>query len=155
LVTQSQYYQANRACGTLLYIHHAILSPFVPIFRDDDGTLQEHPHYATFITMPAANVGAMTPGSADIERVAEVMEHRMNCAFALTASTGTRHFVLGAWGGGVFRNDPDLIARLFAKCLSGDNSWRLFFDRIVFAIFDSTPDSRNRRPFEHHLSLID
>src|SRR5579872_728688 len=96
LTPQSEYYQTNRKCGTLLYTDHAIISPFVPIFRDEEGVLLEQPHHATFITMPAANVGAMTPGERDIEKVAEVMEHRMNCVFALAASTGTRHFVLGA-----------------------------------------------------------
>jgi hypothetical protein len=90
----------------------------------------------------------------DIERVAAVMEHRMNCVFTLTASTGTRHLILGTWGCGVFRNDPDLIARCFVKSLTGVNSWRPFFDRIVFAAFDTTPDCRNRQPFEHRLEAL-
>jgi uncharacterized protein (TIGR02452 family) len=88
--------------------------------------------------MPAANVGAMTPGSPDIERVATVMKHRMNCVFALTASIEARYSVLGAWGCGVFRNDPDLIARLFAKCLSGPDSWAVLRPHCLRGIrFDS------------------
>jgi uncharacterized protein (TIGR02452 family) len=155
LVDQTDYYQINRNCETLLYTDHAIVSPFVPIFRNDDGDLLEHPHHATIITMPAVNVGAMTPACSDISRVAEVMEHRMNCVFAVAVSTGMRNLVLGAWGCGVFRNDPDLIARLFARRLTSPDSWRHFFDRIIFAVLDTTPDTRNRLPFERHLAGLD
>ena len=152
LEPQSAYYQANRKCGSLMYTDHAILSGCVPVFRDDDGTLLEQAYPVTFITMPAVNAGAMNASSAE---VAAVMEHRMNCIFALAASTGSRHLVLGAWGCGVFRNDPDQIAQLFARCLSGPASWRSHFDRIVFAVFDPTPDARNREPFERWLAKLD
>ncbi len=35
LISQSRYYETNRACGTSLYTHHMIYSPNVPAFRDD------------------------------------------------------------------------------------------------------------------------
>jgi uncharacterized protein (TIGR02452 family) len=34
LLSQAEYYQANRACRSLLYTDHAIVSPGVPIIRD-------------------------------------------------------------------------------------------------------------------------
>lgn len=145
------YYDANRASGTLLYTDHAIFSPHVPIFRDDEGDLLDEPYHASFITMPAANAGAMKPGSAEIGRVSQVMEHRIRCVFALAASNACRDLILGAWGCGVFRNDPAMIARLFAAALSGESSWRPYFERIVFAVFDPMPDEPNRSAFERHL----
>ncbi len=100
--------------------------------------------------MPAANAGAMRPGSAELGRVEQVMEHRIRCVFALAASNACRGLILGAWGCGVFRNDPDMIARLFAAALSGKSSWRSCFERIVFAVFDPMPDAPNRSAFEKH-----
>jgi uncharacterized protein (TIGR02452 family) len=124
--------------------------------------LLDRPHLATFITMPAPNIGAMPAGSPDIERVVDVLENRITCVVSAAVTNDLRCMVLGAWGCGVFRNDPDLVARLFSKTLSksseqslgGEATWRSFFDRIVFAVFDTTADARTRRAFETHLASL-
>ena len=46
LLRHEDYYRANRQCGTLLYTDHAIHTPSVPVFRDDNDQLLENP-YAT------------------------------------------------------------------------------------------------------------
>jgi uncharacterized protein (TIGR02452 family) len=143
------YYDENRRCGSVIYTDHAVYSPWVPIFRDDSGLLLEQPYLASFITMPAVNAGAIRHGSPELQRVAEVMERRIRCVLALAAITGPRELVLGAWGCGVFRNDPEEIASLFAKVL-GENHWHTHFDRIVFAVFDPSPEGVNRQPFYRH-----
>ena len=154
LLPQKAYYSANRAHGSLLYTDHAILSPAVPVCRNDSGDLLEQPYPATFITMPAVNIGAMAADSVDRHRVEAVMRRRIDCVFALAASTGSRHMALGAWGCGVFRNEPGMIASLFAERLAGPSSWRSFFDRIVFAVFDAKDPAVNRLPFETHLAAL-
>lgn len=148
------YYQANRKCDSKLYTDHAIFSPRVPVFRHGDGELLERPYMASFITMPAVNAGAIERGSPDMARVAAVMEHRINCVLALAAAMEQRALVLGAWGCGVFQNDPDVIASLFARALSEPSSWRAGFSRIVFAVFDASADGINRLPFEQHLGRL-
>jgi uncharacterized protein (TIGR02452 family) len=144
-----EYYDENRRCRSVIYTDHAIYSPRVPIFRDDSGLLLEQPYLASFITMPAVNTGAIRHGSPELQRVAEVMERRIRCVLALAATTGSRELVLGAWGCGVFRNDPAMIASLFATVL-GENHWHSHFDRIVFAVFDPSPEGVNRQPFDRH-----
>ena len=47
------YYDANRACGSLLYTDHMIYSPAVPFFRDDQHRLLEEPFCVSVITAPA------------------------------------------------------------------------------------------------------
>jgi uncharacterized protein (TIGR02452 family) len=145
-----EYYDANRKCGSMSYTDHAILSPGVPVFRDDDGALLNAPYLTTFITMPAVNVGAMGQRDADHDRVESVMRHRIECVLALAAATGHGSLVLGAWGCGVFRNDPEMIASLFANSLSKGGSWRNRFERIIFAIFGTGSAISNRAPFERH-----
>ncbi len=52
---------------------------------------------------------------------------------AVASAHGHRTLVLGAWGCGVFRNDPAVVAAVFADAL-GRAEGR--FDHVVFAVLD-------------------
>lgn len=141
------YYDQNRACGSSLYTDHAVLSPDVPVFRADDGAPLDRPYAASFLTMPAVNVGALgRPG--EHARVGPVMAGRVEKVLALAAAEGFETLVLGAWGCGAFRNDPRLIARLFHDALYGGNCWAWKFARITFAVFTVATERENLRAFE-------
>src|SRR5690348_13855049 len=93
-----------------------IYSPRVPVFRDDDDRLIEEPWSVAMITAPAVNAGvvrANEPGS--VPRIAETMNRRIASVLGLAAHHGHDALVLGAWGCGVFANDPWEIAELFIK----------------------------------------
>jgi uncharacterized protein (TIGR02452 family) len=49
---QRAYYDANRACDSMLYTDHLIYSPDVPFFRDDRNGLLEAPFLVSIITAP-------------------------------------------------------------------------------------------------------
>ena len=51
------------------------------------------------------------------------------------AHHGQRVLVLGAWGCGVFRNEPGAVAAAFQKWLHAP-AYRGAFDLVVFAIRD-------------------
>jgi uncharacterized protein (TIGR02452 family) len=111
-----------------------IYSPRVPVFRDEDGTLLEEPYPVSFLTAAAPNLGAILtsqPGAAG--SVPGVLTARARRVLAVAAAHGHRALVLGAWGCGVFRNDPALVARVFAGHLDQMAGW---FDRVVFAVLD-------------------
>ena len=55
--------------------------------------------------------------------------------------------VLGAWGAGVFRNDPNAVAAAFASWLAHPR-FAGAFDRITFGIFDRSKDRATLRAFE-------
>ncbi|WP_404656163.1 TIGR02452 family protein [Kitasatospora sp. GAS204A] len=63
---------------------------------------------------------------------------------AVAALYGVRELVLGAWGCGVFRNDPDVVAEAFEQALSCHGA---AFGKVVFAIWDRSPESVNRAAF--------
>ena len=44
--------------------------------------------------------------------------------------------VLGAWGCGVFRNDPTMVARLFKEALTGGGPFATAFEHVSFAVLD-------------------
>lgn len=149
-----EYYTANRRCGSLLYTDHAIFSGDVPVFKNDAGELLDRPYLVSFITMPAANPGAMRPGSPELERIPDVMRSRIRNVLALAVVSGQRHLVLGAWGCGAFRNDADQMAGLFAEVLAPSAGFRNAFESILFAVFTASRDRANYQAFESHLKNL-
>ena len=148
LLAAPAYYAANRAAD-LLYTDHAILSPRVPVFRDDDGNLLDAPYPATFITMPAANIGAMPADSPLRASVPATMVRRARCVLALAATAGCRSLILGAWGCGVFRNDPAVVADAVRPLADGRTP--LGGDALIgscsrFSTAPATGRSRRRSP---------
>ncbi len=55
----------------------------------------------------------------------------------VAAAHGHRTLVLGAWGCGVFGNDPVTVANSFAEALREVDQ----FDRVAFAIRDGLPNT--------------
>jgi uncharacterized protein (TIGR02452 family) len=129
-----EMYQHNRWLSTCLYSDYMIYSPRVPVIRDDAGTLLEVPYRASFITSPAVNVGALRRD--EISAVEGVMRQRTARVLWVARQHGHSTLVLGAWGCGVFRNDPAMIARLFAEQLGPGGRFHGVFGQVVFAVLD-------------------
>lgn len=90
--------------------------------------------------MPAPNLGAMPNGSPEIQQVAAVFRRRCEHVLALAVARGYRHVVLGAWGCGVFRNAPAVVADAFAAALA---VWGRRLHGVTFAILDRDGCIRN------------
>jgi len=149
-----EYYEYHRKVNkTLLYSHHMIYSPDCPVFRLDDGTLLEKPYLVDFLTSPAPNRGAIAqnePNSLDkIDTLfAERIEHILN----LFLENGCDALVLGAWGCGVFRNSPEMVAKLFAEKLLANGKFLNVFKYIVFSIPENPKNNVNSLAFEKAFS---
>ena len=142
------YYESNRLTRSCLYTDHMIYSPDVPVFRDDDDILMERPVRVSFLTAPAANAGAIRSNQPrEVARIEPVMRSRIEKLLALAVVHEHDVLVLGAWGCGVFANDPDRVAEWFADHLKGHGAYRSAFRRVVFAVLDRTPDRATIRPF--------
>lgn len=125
------------------YTNYAIYSPDVPVVKDDDGELLDEPYPCAFVTSPAVNVGALRGESGDVR---DEMEDRVEKVLAVMAARGHDAAVLGAWGCGVFKNDPEVIADLFAGALRGKFAGA--FAKVVFAVLDSSEDEHFIGPFK-------
>ena len=126
----SPYYEVHRAKRDPVYTDHLIVSPDVPVFRGDDGARLETPWPCTFVTSPAVNRGALER-SVDI---AAIMGRRIALVLDAMAEAEHHSIVLGAWGCGVFRNEPSEIAALFAEALR--TTHRGVFARVCFSVLD-------------------
>jgi uncharacterized protein (TIGR02452 family) len=142
----NDYYDANRQSRSALYTDHMIYSPLVPVFRDDDDRLLDEPWRVSMITAPAVNAGVVRSREPEnVARIREVMSYRIERVLALAAHHGQEALVLGAWGCGVFANDPREVAELFAGHLLGPGRYAKAFAEVVFAILDRRGDAL--RPF--------
>ena len=135
LLTQPDYYSANRACGTALYTDHMIYAPRVPVFRDDHDQLTEDLDLISFITAPAPNAGALR--DEERRRLRATFEARTDQLLAWACALGYTRLVLGAWGCGVFRNDPATVAEIFALRLGPGGSFAQAFEVVAFGVLDS------------------
>lgn len=147
LTAHEEYYSRNRACGTMMYTDHAIYSPDVVFFRDGRFGLIKEPALASVLTLPAVNMGQVLRQGEDAGRAEEVMRRRMKLALAIFAKQECRQPVLGAYGCGVFRNDPAKIAAWWRELL--EEYFTEAFDRIVFAVLDRSPSQECIRAFEN------
>jgi hypothetical protein len=103
-----------------------------------------------------------------------VLRLRAAKLLAMAYDNGHRRLVLGAWGCGVFRNDPAEVASAFAAALHGnahDHGHQdghddehggspssgisgLFagrFDHVVFAVWDTSPGAPRHAAFQRIL----
>ncbi|QEC41721.1 TIGR02452 family protein [Pseudobacter ginsenosidimutans] len=129
-----EYYNYHRNKNTtLLYSDHMIYSPKVPLIKDEEGELLEEIICTSVITSAAVNAGAVADNErSSLNMILPAMETRIDKLLALCVHYEHEVLILGAWGCGVFRNEPEEIARLFEEALAG--KYKGQFRRVVFAV---------------------
>ncbi|MFD7912083.1 TIGR02452 family protein [Streptomyces sp. NPDC059752] len=141
LLEAPEYYEVHRAERSTFYTDRVIHSPGVPVFRDDRGDLLETPFRVGFLTSPAPNAGTIR--RQEPERTAEIpaaLARRAELVLEVAALHGYRRLVLGAWGCGVFQNDPAQVAEAFRGLLA--DRFAGVFEQVVFGILDRDPTTR-------------
>ncbi|MEU7909188.1 TIGR02452 family protein [Actinoplanes sp. NPDC049118] len=124
------FYVHHRAQTELTYTDRVIYSPRVPVFRDDEGALLTEAYPVTFLTSAAPNLREIRRSQPHLAaEVPAILRRRAARVLAVAAAHGHRRLVLGAWGCGVFANDPATVAEAFAAALA-----RQPMDEVVFAI---------------------
>lgn len=134
----AEYYRANARERSTLYTHHLIFSPQVPVFRGDGGALLSAPVGVNVLTAPAPNAGAVAVNEPlRLPLVEPTLRERARRVLGLAAQAGQSQLVLGAWGCGVFRNDPAVVVGVFRDLLRGEA--RGVFTHVTFAVLDRQP----------------
>ncbi|WAZ25637.1 TIGR02452 family protein [Streptomyces cinnabarinus] len=149
LVGVREFYDHHRTHRDPFYTDRVIHSPAVPVFRDDRGRLLDEPYTPGFLTSPAPNAGVVRRTAP--ERAADVpaaLAARAERVLEVAAVHGYRGLVLGAWGCGVFQNDPAQVAGAFRALLGPGGRFAGRFEHVVFGILDRTPGTRTRTAFE-------
>ncbi|KAI0669409.1 hypothetical protein C8Q78DRAFT_176051 [Trametes maxima] len=152
---QAFYTLHNRDPKGGYYSHAMIYSPGVTVVRNDSGDWVT-PFQVEVLTSPAVNAGVVRntlhgrvagPGVED--RIEQAMRERMSRILFLFETKRVRSLVLGSFGTGVFRNNVNTIARIWADFLVGDHArFNHSFDHVVFAILGNDTYEEFRKVFE-------
>jgi uncharacterized protein (TIGR02452 family) len=138
LLAAGDFYAHHRADSDLTYSDRVIYSPAVPVFRDDRGELLAAAYPVSFLTAAAPNRAAIARTQPErLSGVGAVLARRARRVLRVAAANGHRRLVLGAWGCGVFGNDPVEVAAAFAGALQA-SPW---FEQVTFAVLDRERDT--------------
>ena len=140
-----QYYEINRANRNPVYTDTMLIGD-VTFFRDSKYALTGSPVTCPVITAPAVNMGIVIRNGDSVERAKRVMKGRMEKILALFAKWGCTSLILGAYGCGVFRNNPEDVARFWQELLVEEH-WGGLFERVVFSILERPGKDGNITPF--------
>lgn len=109
--------------------------------------------YCTTVVTKGPRLDACVPFASGIITVAAVVnpgpsdrgliDSKIRRIFEIAYDRDQTVLILGAWGCGVFRNDPHQVAQGFRRCLMAD--FPGMFEKVVFAI--PGKDSPNHRIF--------
>jgi uncharacterized protein (TIGR02452 family) len=145
------FYQHHRADPDLRYSDRVIYSPAVPVFRDDTWQMLDEPHELSFLTAAAPNLGAIRAKQPEhAATVPPAIRRRAVRVLEVAAVHGHRRIVLGAWGCGVFGNDPATVADAFVRAMRQVPA----FDRIVFAVLDRAAGTPTLRAFSEAMARV-
>jgi uncharacterized protein (TIGR02452 family) len=143
------FYEYHRTHRSGFYSDRMIYSPHCPVFRSDEGDLLERPYFVDFITSPAPNAGVIQQNEPDMSvRLEGILRERASKILSLAIYHRCDVLVLGAWGCGVFRNDPAMVAQIFRELLGANMPYWNRFRKVAFSVWDA---SRSRGTYQAFL----
>jgi len=146
LIAHEQYYKENRANKSMMYLDYGIYSPEVVFFRDGAFRLTETFVKASVLTLPAVNMGQVLLKGENEEQAKKVMRRRMKLALAIFAEQKAKHIILGAYGCGVFKNDPNMVAMWWKELMN--EGMGQYFDTVFYAVLDHSKEQYCIKAFQ-------
>ena len=147
-----QYYTENFKHTLPDYTDNMVYSPKVPFFKNGDYKNIDYV-LVDVLTCPAINRGAILKRVDMRKGIKESdwdMKNRMFKILLEFKERGCKTLILGAFGCGVFDNDPNVISKNWIDLINlevFENS----FDKIVFAVFDRPPKMSCYSAFESQM----
>lgn len=120
-----------------LYKDLLIFCPNVPVIRYAQASMRK-PYNVSIISSPAVNANVAWDRGATQDQIDQTMENRIARILHLAILKNKTQLVLGAFGCGVFGNDPKTVAQIFKKLLT--EQFDGYFQRVYFAILGSGHD---------------
>lgn len=146
------FYAQHRAEPDLGYSDRVIYAPAVPVFRDGRDRPLDAAYPTSFLTSAAPNRSAMLRGQPEhLGEIPTILRRRAARVLAVAAAHGHRRLVLGAWGCGVFGNDPTTVADAFAEALR-QSPW---FTHVAFAVLDRHAGTPTYAAFRAAFGAVD
>lgn len=127
------YYAWNRKnLNRAMYEHRALYTEDIVFFNDNG------PYLVDVLTCAAPNYGAASKyQNVTEEENKKILRERIEFLFQIAMTEGVDILILGAWGAGVFKQEPKLVASEFLRAIQ---KYQYSFTDIIFAV----PKSRNK-----------
>lgn len=143
LTSKMEMYEFHRGRKDCLYSDHMIFSPQITVFRDAHDNLLDTAYQVSFITSPAVNAGCVRQKYPKQKpKIEKTMLQRIERVLSVALRHKTDTLILGAWGCGVFQNDPETIASYFNTFLQQGGRFVNVFPKVVFAVLDNSKEGR-------------
>lgn len=130
----------------------AIYTEDVTFFKDSDYAYTHNPMVCDVITIPALNLNSKAKyDDLDLENnYDQITKDKIDLMLNLCYQRKVVRVILGAWGCGVFKNDPTKMATLFKEVI--DEKYENAFDCVEFAVInDHNSVGNNFEIFENIL----
>ena len=128
-----------------------ILAPDVTFFRRDDEKMDILPDIcwmkADVIVIPAPNLrrAGAPVGNKSRARYENILQKRIETIFKAAAYGSADNLILGAFGCGVFGNNPETVCEMFRKV---QQDYSRHFRVIEYAVYAGNEDDLNYRAFK-------
>ncbi len=156
------FYTLHRCSGNPLHNDDIIFTPDVQVLKDDDYRPLANPFAVDVITCAAPNLreqpaNPYNPSDGDAKRISKdelcrLHKQRARRILTVAAQNETDVLILGAFGCGAFRNDPQMVARAYNDVLA---EFSHHFRTIEFAVYCRPHDDSNYRAFKEIISVSD
>ena len=128
----TRFYEPNKSSlNDSLYTDKAMLVPDVIFERGRAKAI------ADVIVCAAPNIGAAKKNRVSDEECIQALSERIEAVMKIAAQNEADYLVLGAYGCGVFKNDPEKVAEMFMRWLDGNPG---YFKEVIFAIKPGGPN---------------
>lgn len=141
-LVQSTMHKQYRNDRNLYENDYMVYSPNVYVIRDNSNAMIEIPFKINIISAPAVD------NRNHVRNADKIMERRIRKIVKLAAYKKNDVLVLGAFGCGVFKNNPNKISYLFKKVLISERL-KDYFKLVVFPIYKN---ESCKKIFENALS---
>ena len=130
------------------YGDRIIYIPNILVFKLDDNDfnqiLDEKNWYnIDIISCAAHNQKAY---KVEYEKLKEINYNKIKAIIECAVENNIDNLILGAFGCGVFANDPKLVSKTFKKILIDENYYK-YFENVHFAIFTTLNEKKNLDEF--------
>lgn len=139
----SNFYAKNRKdLNHNLYKNVGLFTPDV-IFQTET-----HIFSANVITVPAPNKTATLKNNISNDKIRQTLDSRIKFLLNIASDNQTDTLILGAFGCGVFGQDPNDVAQIFKKYLTSTHTC---FKNIIFAV-PKTKSKKNYNTFYNNFN---
>lgn len=139
------YYQMHRNLKELTYTDACIYTPDITVIKSDTSypeSIPENEWYSVdVLTCPAPNVSTIR--ISDMELL-KIHKRRSSHIISIAAANCIDVLVLGAFGCGAFRNNPQIVAQAYKEILP---KFTGYFKEIRFAVYCSPKNTTNYDTF--------